>query len=89
MLDDGTGGNFAESFAVEFESRHDALQGSRQHLLITDVRVRPVSACKRDTSTADDGDTTNVRSDQHASFSLARRARLHAFVMTIAQCRVA
>jgi hypothetical protein len=63
VLDHGARGNFSESFAVEFESRHDALHRGRQHLLIADVRVGTVGARKRDTSAADEGDPTNVRSD--------------------------
>ena len=65
VLEHRAAGDIAQPLAREAVFGDQRLQHRGEHVLVADARIGAVAARERDAHAADDGDATNVGSDQH------------------------
>src|SRR6202012_4319458 len=76
MLDDRPGNDVAQALPREPVARHELLEGLRQHVLVAGRRIGTVGPRERDPQSADDGDTSNLRTYKHMASMVAQECHV-------------
>jgi len=76
MLDDRPGNDIAQPLARELVACHECLEGLREHVLIARRGVGAVGPGKGDPQSADDGDTSNLRTYKHMASMVAQECHV-------------
>ena len=71
MFDERARRDFPDTLSLQLVAFDQSAQCCREHLLIANLRVGTVTARKRNSQAADDGDASWIGSDQHKNHSAA------------------